>query len=182
MTVEQLKGLLVEYGIDEADIPSSGASGKVVKSDIVAAIKEYEQNNGISQPKGKKTDGTTKPKPKSTTAGLKAGDKIMFDNGEVRFEAVTINVLATTKAQIKALTYINEQFNPNVVSDVNRKFMTIVGVETLPVRVVDPNITVISITKGNNIKTLNIENLDLDMITTTLSNMMLQNGYKFEAS
>lgn len=55
---------------------------------------------------------------------LKVGDKIIYDDGVMQFEAIIINVTSTTKAHIKALTHVDEIYNPNTCVNTYRKYMT----------------------------------------------------------
>lgn len=63
---------------------------------------------------------------KSSTAGLKGGDIVLYTDKEVEFKAKVMAVTSTTKALICALTYINETFNPNTHVNTYRKYMTII--------------------------------------------------------
>ena len=61
-----------------------------------------------------------------TTKGLKIGDKVLYDDGVLQFEAIVVNITSTTKAHIKALSYVNEIYNPHTCVNDYRKFMTII--------------------------------------------------------
>lgn len=60
----------------------------------------------------------------SSTRGLRAGDIVTYDDGEVKFTATVVKVTATTKAQIRAHTYVSELFNPQTIVNTYRKYMT----------------------------------------------------------
>ncbi len=62
----------------------------------------------------------------SKTAGLKAGDKVLYDDRELKFEARVIAVTSTTKAEITAYTHVNHLFNPRTIVNTYRKFMIII--------------------------------------------------------
>jgi hypothetical protein len=123
-TIDQLRDVLAEYDIDEKDIVGTGKNGRVIKSDIYEYINNYLIKEDIYDDR---QSPSYKPKKKvSPTAGLKKGDIVLYDDGIVRFEAVVENVTATTKAQIRALKYVNDMFNPDTVVNTYRKNMTII--------------------------------------------------------
>ena len=188
MTVEDLKGLLVTYGLDYESIAGTGKEGRVIKGDIVEVIKIYEQTHGIV-PQNQKTTkakaATTTAKPKSNTAGLKSGDRILYDDGENQFEAEVIEVTASTKASVKALSYVNDLYNPSVVSNLNRKHMSILQHNdgSTPKKVVlnlngvqHPSLITLTLRQGNNIKTLNIKTDNFEQVQKVLIDSLHQNN------
>ncbi len=60
-----------------------------------------------------------------TTKGLKIGDRVLYDDGILHFDAIVVNITSTTKAHIKALYYVNELYNPGTCVNDYRKFMAI---------------------------------------------------------
>lgn len=188
MTVEDLKGLLLTYGIDESSIAGTGKEGRVVKGDIVDAIKVYEADNGIVAQKAVKatTVATTTSKPKSNTAGLKTGDRVLYDDGENRFEAEVVDVTASTKASIRALSYVNDVYNPSVTTNSNRKFMTTIHGSS-PKKVVlnlnnsgNPSLITLTLRQGNTIKTFNIKDNDFDRVYVNLIDSLNKNNIPYE--
>lgn len=176
LTINELNKILDEYNINEADIVGTGKNGRIVKIDIVNAIESYLTKNDIYDPRH-----SPKPvvKPKSKTAGLKKGDLILYhDDDGLEFKAIVENVTATTKAQIRALNYIDKTFNPNTIVNTYRKYMTIIE----PAKNI--NIT-LTINDGQRTKTFDINNVHpdkFDAIVYSISDLFENNNIKFMSS
>ena len=62
----------------------------------------------------------------SPTQGLKAGDIVDYDDGKRQFRATVIKVTATTKAQIKPHSDVDDIFNSKNIINTYRLSMKIV--------------------------------------------------------
>lgn len=175
LTVPQLKEILVENGLDESSIVGTGKNGRLLKEDIVNAIYNFWEQEDIYDPRMR-----TKPvpKPKSKTAGLKAGDWVMYqdDNG-IEYKAVVEAVTASTKANIRPLRYLTPEINSDKIINVNRKYLTMIEADK-PAKDV-----IVTVGQGNKsmsfaVKTDNHD--EFDKLTDAISRLFRDNGIIFE--
>lgn len=176
LTVPQLKEILVENGIDENTIIGTGKNGRLLKEDIMNAIYNFWDQQDVYDPRMRIKPI---PKPKSRTAGLKAGDSVMYqdDNG-IEYKAIVEDVTASTKANIRPLRYLTPEINSDTVLNVNRKYLTIIEPENMVRKDV-----IVTVGQGDKsasfaVKSDNPE--EFNKISDAISRLFFTNGIVFE--
>lgn len=175
-SLAQLREILVDYNLNEKDIIGTGKNGRVLKEDIIRTIDNYLIKEDIYDPRQ-----STKPKPKakSKTAGLKAGDWVLYqDDQGLTFKAIVDKVTATTKADIRAVRYLDPEINPNVIFNANRKYLTIIEPENIVVKKV---VITIGDSDRSTSYTISSQNLDeFDKINDGIYRMLKENNITFQ--
>lgn len=63
---------------------------------------------------------------KPDTKGLKAGNYVVYNDGRICFPALVIEVTATTKARIRPLEHVDDDYNPKHQVNTYRRWMAII--------------------------------------------------------
>lgn len=177
MTVTQLRELMGEYNLSEPK--GNGDKGKVLKTDLINHIKEYETENNINRKGTKKADAKGEkapPKAKSPTAGLKAGDKVLFVEGKYNFEAIVTGRIASTKVMITPIVDVDDIYNTKKEADVARKSLTIVGGDDGTVGADAVKLTIKGANKTINI---NVNGVDIDQLCEAFTGMLDVSDIKY---
>lgn len=135
-SVKDLKEYLLQYDIIEDDIEGSGKNGRIIKADLVRTADNLNLKKISPVPKSKdiilskkstskKSSSVKSVSKKSSTAGLKSGDMIYYDDGRHQFKATVIDVTSNQKAKIRPHIY-TDHYDPKYIYNDYRKYMEII--------------------------------------------------------
>lgn len=176
MTIDELRAFMSKHNIPEPE--GTGAKGKVLKKDLLQAVKDSGvetkgANKETKDTKAAKPAEKAPSKPKSKTANLKLGDVVHYvEDGKYDFEATVTGKISSVKVVVTALTYVDEKINPDTESDLPRKFMTTIS--SSDGEVVAPNTIKISVKGEGKAVTITAENVGFDDITNAITDSLLK--------